>query len=83
MDPLPRSEFWQQAAALAFGAWAIFLPIAAGLVVRSISKFRAQFDDWVREFGEYVVTTERRLTFLETEHKAVMEQLRSMRENGK
>lgn len=78
---MSQAQFWERAAALAFGAWAIFLPVAAGLVVSAISKFRKQFDDWVREFGTYVVTTEKRLTFLETEHKAVMERLREL--NGR
>lgn len=57
-ENLSKAEFWRRAAAFAFSAWAIAVPITAGAVIASLSKFSEKFD-------AYVLAMERRVTLLE------------------
>lgn len=65
---LSRAEFWQRAATLGFAAWAIMLPLAAGLVMNSLTKFTDKFDT-------YVLAMERRITLLEERQNRVLKVL--------
>lgn len=82
-DLLSRAEFWQRAATFGFAAWAIVLPLAAGLVVQSLSKFS-------ESFNAYVLAMERRVTLLEERQSRILsiiedqnERLRRLEGNNK
>jgi hypothetical protein len=67
-EPLGRAEFWQRAAAFAFAAWALALPLAAAAVIGSIGRFTDKFD-------AYVLAMERRITLLEERQSRVLQVL--------
>lgn len=64
-EPLSRADFWQKVAAFTFGLWAIMLPVAAGLVIASVTRFADRFD-------AYVLAMERRVTLLEERQARVL-----------
>ena len=63
--PMGRAEFWQKVASVTFGIWAIMLPLAAAMVIGSVSKFTDKFD-------QYVLVMEKRVTLLEERQSRVL-----------
>lgn len=67
-QPMGRADFWQKVAAFTFGLWAIMLPLAAGLIISSVSRFSDRFD-------AYILAMERRVTLLEERQSRVLKVL--------
>lgn len=59
-----RSDFWMKIAGLSFGLWSVVV----GMAVQSVNSFQ-------REFGAYVLITERRITLLEERSQALAKAL--------
>jgi ABC-type lipoprotein release transport system permease subunit len=69
-----RSDFWLKVAGISFGLWSI----AIGYAVSSIAGFE-------KEFSNYVLVMERRVTLLEERQQIVlrrMERIDMQHENG-
>ena len=62
--------------AVAFVSW-------AGVVWNASSDLMDKFDEMMREFRQYSISTEHRLTKLEADNEEILEALRRMREDRK
>ena len=70
--PLPRSEFWQRAAAVAFGLWAISIPLGISMLRDSFSVSSAAATRLTEKVSEDVSTTAARMASFEARQQLVL-----------
>jgi hypothetical protein len=84
---LSRAEFWQRAAAVAFGLWAIMIPIGVAVIRESISELVKHDREQSEQFNTYMLQMERRITLIEERQQRVLTMLsehdRRLDGNGK
>ena len=89
---LTRAEFWQRAAALAFGLWALMIPLGVGMVRNVVSELVEHDKEQANQMSAYVLAMERRVTLIEerqqrvlatiAEHQAMLMELRMKSSNN-
>ena len=70
-----QREFWNKAAAVAFGLWALMVPLAASWIRDAVMKAAEENMQFRREFAEYSRLIERRITIVEERQTVVMKTL--------
>jgi hypothetical protein len=70
-----RVEFWMKVAGVAFGLWAVMIPIGVLMLTSSVDKVIFTQSSFTVEFREYVLAMERRVTLLEERQAQVLKTL--------
>jgi len=70
-----QREFWNKAAAAAFGLWALMVPLAASWVRDAVVKATEESAMFRRDFSEYMRLSERRFTIIEERQNLVLKTL--------
>jgi uncharacterized membrane protein YeiB len=76
IDPgigLTRVEFWQRAAALAFGLWAIMIPVGVGMIRNVVAELVEHDRQQADQMSAYVLAMERRVTLIEERQQRVLQ----------
>jgi hypothetical protein len=83
---LTRVEFWQRVAGVAFGLWALMIPIGIGMVRSAVGELIQHDKDQAERLNNYVLAMERRVTLIEerqqrvlmtlSEHQAILNDIR-------
>jgi hypothetical protein len=67
-----RVEFWMKVAGVAFGLWAVMIPLGVLMLTSSVDKVISTQTSFTVEFREYVLAMERRVTLLEERQSQVI-----------
>ena len=73
--PLPRSEFWQRAAAVAFGLWAISIPLGVSMLRDSFSSSSIAATRLTEKVSDDVSTTAAKMAAFEARQQLVLARL--------
>lgn len=77
---LSRAEFWQRAAGLAFGLWALMVPLGVAMVRSAVEDIVRTQQDQIVTFNAYVLGMERRMTLMEERQARTMSALEAYAE---
>ena len=80
---LSKTEFWQRAAAVAFGLWALMLPLGVALVRDSVAELVKHDRDQADRLNNYILAMERRVSLIEGDRQHVIDILIDLREHDK
>lgn len=72
---LTRSEYWQRAAAIGFGLWAIMIPVGVAIIRDSIGELVKHDKEQAERLNVYILTMERRVTLIEERQARVLSTL--------
>ena len=70
-----RVEFWMKVAGVAFGLWAVMIPLGVLMLTSSVDKVVHAQATFTQEFRDYVLAMERRVTLLEERQAVVLKTL--------
>ena len=73
---LSKVEFWSRVAALAFGLWALMIPIGIIAMRDGIKDSSTAYLALADKINTYILQNERRLVLLEDRQRFVLEQLK-------
>jgi len=72
---LSRSEFWMKSAAIAFGLWALMIPVGISMLRDSFYDSHTSVTKLAEKLNTDIVTTQSRLATLEARQATVLARL--------
>ena len=76
--PLPRSEFWMRIAGVAFGLWALMIPVGVSMLREAFTTSTAASDNLARRVNDSTAQMQSRISVLEARQALVLIQLETM-----